>query len=426
MVMKASCHRHGWSFGRILFLLLVFQFHGAPAFAGDAPPPDPDSRARIGRIRYGCQKFTIKPENRKNVPYHRAQEIKGELGWVNGCLSTASWELPKIRAKDHPEVIALRADLKKYEEYKKDLEAVVHEHETVHKPKADLRDKFFNRYRNEYELLRAHLHHADDDQVSTSYPSPATLAEWKEALARIHAGCTGEYKAIANDPTPDGMNKFRRADQMCKAAALGEELGRRVVVSVVKQHLQTIVKKYRDQIAALPACDGYLKIVDKDYFYEPDRLKKFIATEHTAGLKSVGVELAFPLFDSLFAEVEKARAELVAELPKHVANWKGGQHGTKTKDSFVEKAYKNANKNVKLLLLELRDKSWVVELNDRGKPKFRKKRGGVVFQLPGEAWCHDEEFAYFQDYEGKGYGKSYFEFPPDKLQHARIVSCPKN
>jgi len=408
-----------------LLLCLILLPVSPDVRAQGAPPLDSNSKIHLDRAKDALKNEQIKHNLRRNVPFDRAAAVKTEHTRINYAVGTAQNEMRMVKDKRHPQVVAFAAELAKFEAYLADLKSVMKDHELNGKAGAALRGKFFSKYWDEHGVLTNYYYYMDPRQKGMPYGTQKELAAARDALKRINEGCTGEFKAVVNDATSHPNDNTRRPDLMCKAAALGDELVRRVVVAMAKLILDEVVKGYKEQLVAMPTDDGRLKLINKDYFYEPETLKKTIAEQYQSDLKFVGVELDSKLFMDLLAEVETARAALLAEIPKHLSRWKGGQHGTKTKDSFVETAYKNAHKGVKLLLLELREKDWVVEVNSLGVPKFRKKRGGVVFQLPGENWCHDEEFAYFQDYQGrKTYGKSYFEFPPAKLQHSAIVSCP--
>ena len=397
----------------------------ATAFAQGAPPLDSNSKIRLDRAKDALKNERIKDDLRKGVPFEKAAAVKAELARIKYAVETAQNELRMVRDKRHPDVVAFLAQLQKFEAYLADLTAMAKDHEVNGKALAARRGAFFSKYWDDHGVLTNYYDYLDPNMRGAPYGTQKELTAAKEALKRIHEGCTGEFKDLANDTTAHPNDRTRRPDLMCKAAALGDELVRRRVTSMVKYLLDDVTKGYKDQLAELAADDGRLPKINKSYFYAPETLKAFIVERYKSDLSFVGVALDSKQFTDLFAEVETARVALLAELPKHVSRWKGGQHGTRTKDSFVEKAYKDAFKGVKLLSLELRETEWVVVVNTLGVPKFRKKRGGVVFQLPGEAWCHDEEFAYFQDYQGhKSYGKSYFEFPPKELRHSRIVSCP--
>ncbi|MBU1412029.1 hypothetical protein KKC22_10980 [Myxococcota bacterium] len=411
-------------FPAVLLTLILLPF-SPNARAQGAPPLDSNSKIRLDRAKDALKNERIKEDLRRNVPFDRAASVKTEHSRIEYAVGTAQNEMGMVKNKRHPEVVAFAAELAKFEAYLADLKAVMKDHELNGKAAAALRGKFFSKYWDEHGVLTNYYYYMDPSQKGMPYGTQKELAAAREALKRIHEGCTGEFKAVVNDATSHPNGRTRRPDLMCKAAAMGEELVRRVVVAMAKLILDEVVTGFKEQLAAMPTDDGRLKKMNKDYFYEPETLKKTIAERYQSDLKFVGVELDSKMFTDLFAEVETARAALLAEIPKHLSRWKGGQHGRKKSDSFVEKAYKNAHKGVKILLLEMRDDAWVVEVNSLGVPKFRKKRGGVVFKLPDEAWCHDEEFAYFQDYQGhKSYGKSYFEFAPAKLRHSAIVSCP--
>ena len=62
-------------------------------------------------------------------------------------------------------------------------------------------------------------------------------------------------------------------------------------------------------------------------------------------------------------------------------------------------------------------------MNSLGVPQFRRIRGMAVFKLPNESWCRGQYYAYFQDYEGRKFGKTCSRNGPEDGT-TTICSCP--
>ncbi len=387
---------------------------------GGLKPLDSNSKIRLDRAKEAVAGITIQEDLRKNVPVAKAAELYAEHERVRMAIDTADNELRMVKDRNHPEVVAFTKKLDGYRSYHKDLADGVKQHQEANKAAAGVRGKFFDDFWDDHATLANFYPLIDEPDLSLWYGEQKTLAEGKAALARIHAGCTGPYKEIANDPTNHPNDRTRRPDLMCRAAAMGDKLLKRRVIGVVKGVMAEAVDSWKAQIAAMGEDDGRLSKAKREYLWDPEAMRKNIQERFGADLAFVGV----PLDDTVFGDANKVREALIAEIPKHLSRWKFGGHGTKTRDAFVEKSYKEAEKGLKIHEIQLRLLEWEVKLNALGTPIHRHKRGGVHFQIPGETWCHDDGFVYYQDYQGNGkFSQSYYEHGPRDLRNTRIVSC---
>ena len=374
---------------------------------------------RVERANKALAKIKVKAELRKNVPVARAAEVSRELNLVGSAVREAQGELHGIHVTGHAKVVACKKAIASHAPYLQDLRAVAAGHEKIAKANAPLRAEFFKEFWGDHATLANYYGMLDDANLALPYGTQDKLAAARTALARIHAGCTGRFKQIAGDVTSHPNDRTRQPALMCRAAAQGDEIVKRRVLGMARYHLTGTLAGLKEQLANIATCDGKLK-VDLDFLYDPKSLRKLIKERYGADLAFVGASVG----DELFAELDQARAALLAEIPKHVAGWKFGGYGSKASDSYVSKTYKRAHKGLKVKQIQLLSKGWTVKLDYKKRPKYRFKRGGVLYQLPGESWCHDESFIYYQDYKGGGkYAKTYYEFPPKKVQQSRIVSC---
>lgn len=392
----------------------------AAAPSSNARPLDSNSKIRLDRAKEAVAQIHIKEELRKNVPVARAEEVVKERDNVRMYVDNANNELRMVRDDNHPDVVAFKQGLPRYEAYLADLDKVAAAHTKQLQAASALQGKFFGEYRQYGEHLKLYYALVNEPDGVHVYGERKDLIEAKEALAKIHQGCTGPYKELAKGSTDDSNGLLTNPALICHAAAMGDELVKRRVVNVAMSQITTATEALKAQLAVMDQDDGRLKKADLEFLWNPESLKTRVKERYGADLKFVGASLD----EGLFADAEKARQALLAEIPKHVARWKFGAHGSRASDGFITRSYKKAGKGVKIKQIQLLKKGWTVKLNALGVPKYRFKRGGILYQLPGEKWCHEDTFVYYQDYQGgKRYGKSYFEHGPKNLKQYRICSC---
>jgi hypothetical protein len=203
-------------------------------------------------------------------------------------------------------------------------------------------------------------------------------------------------------------------------AAQGDELVQRAVKNKIAYLTDSITESFVRQSANLGSCGGRLKDWDQDYYFDPDSKKAEILKQMADDLKVAGMEKPD---GNLFEKTDQALAKLKGELLEAVKGWKCEPDGDLKADAFITKAYGQAYKGSKVVKNYRKSTAWEVTVNHLGVPQYRAMRGMVVFKVDGETWCRSQEYSYFQNYEGRAYGKDYFENPPES-GWTTFCSCP--
>ncbi len=144
------------------------------------------------------------------------------------------------------------------------------------------------------------------------------------------------------------------------------------------------------------------------YYLNPKRGRRDPQV-HGKDLKFVGIEKP-P--DEAFAKADAALAKLIGEIREQVKNWPCYPDGTPMSDAFVQKAVLNDHKGSKFIKNYRQSVGWEVRLNALGVPTHRRMGGKAIFKLPNENLVPRLDYTYLQDYQGRGYGKSYFNYGP--------------
>lgn len=279
-------------------------------------------------------------------------------------------------------------------------------------------DSAYNKRRNKRKARRA----AKMARMRSRLKDPAKrarieldqLKEHKAMLERIDKACTTKYKGITDDP----VHQDQKWAVWCKIAADREAMLKLYVTRKVASVINTTRDTFRNELANLDDSDGTLKLWDQKYYRDPAAARTRVLKQYLAQLKFVGINDTA----ELFAEVDKALAELLAAVEKKSAGWKFKKEGKPSKDAFVRKTYKQTFKGIKIKKIFETSGGWQVTRNNLGVILYRKKSGKIFFKLPSEKWCREDRWYYVQDYKGGKYGKSYVEHSPAE-GFSRIVSC---
>ncbi len=289
--------------------------------------------------------------------------------------------------------------------------------------KADqkLRGDFYNAYWLKYrDLVELYMPLYDKPDLFLVYGDTEKLAKVKAAFQDIHSGCTTKFQGVTDDPRRGRSEPIYRWSVWCQMAAQGDELVKRAVTNKVAYLVSSITESYEKQSKNLAASNGRLKDWDQNYYVDPEGTKAGIVKQMSADLKVAGLEKP-P--DEAFAKTDQALAKLLGEIKEEVKNWKCEPDGTPASDSFVSQQYTAAFKGAKVIRNYKKYRDWKVTLNYRGVPTHRAMKGMIVFKLPNETWCRSQEYDIIQDYQGRGYGKNYFEHSP-RDGWTTMCTCP--
>ena len=236
-----------------------------------------------------------------------------------------------------------------------------------------------------------------------------TLAKAKPAFKEINEGCTTRFQGVTDDTWGMRPDRLKRWSVWCKMAAEGDEWIKRAVTNKAAFYVNQLTESFEKQSKTLAESKGSLGTWDQKYYLDPVERKAEFFKFMEKDLKFVGMERP-P--DEVFAKADAALAKLLGEIKEQVKNWPCYPDGTPMADAFVQKSFLTGIKGSKFLKNYRQSVDWEVTVNALGVPQYRKIGGKAIFKLPNETWCRSQYYTYFQDYQGKGYGQSYFKHGP--------------
>jgi hypothetical protein len=268
-----------------------------------------------------------------------------------------------------------------------------------------LRGEFSNAYWKHRGSIEFFMQYYDNPDKYFDYGSQ-TLAKAKPAFKEINEGCTTRFQGVTDDSWGD---RLKRWSVWCKMAAEGDEWIKRAVTMKAAFYVNQLTQSFEKQSKTLADSKGSLGTWDQKYYLDPVERKAEFFKFMEKDFKFVGMERP-P--DEVFAKADTALAKLLGEIKEQVKNWPCYPDGTPMADAFVQKSFLTGIKGSKFLKNYRQSVGWEVTVNALGVPQYRKIGGKAIFKLPNETWCRSQYYTYFQDYQGKGYGQSYFKHGP--------------
>ncbi|GEM_PF-4381899 len=282
------------------------------------------------------------------------------------------------------------------------------------------RGEFWNAYKKYRGSIEFFLQYYDNPDRFFSYADD-TLPKAKTAFKDIHEGCTTRFRDVKDDPWAVRNNdRLKMQSVWCKMAAQGDELLKRAVTNKATFYINQVAESFENQSKKLAESKGELGTWDLQYYLNPEARKAEILKMVEKDLQFVGLEKPPK---EVFAKADAALAKLVGEIREQVKNWPCYPDGTPMNDAFVQQTVLRDHKGVKFLKNYRQSVGWEVRVNSLGVPIHRRMGGKAIFKLPNETWCRAWYYTYFQDYQGRGYGKSYFNQGP-KVGLTSICNCP--
>jgi len=388
----------------LLFMVVVVAGGGV----AHAQPLDSNSQIRLDRGKQAIAGLKIREDLRRNVPAARAAEVNAEHERVLRAVEEAQNQLMMVRNKRHPDVVALQRELSTFQAYLKDLNALIKEHKTAASIDQKLRGEFSEAYWKYRETIEFFMQYYDNPGRYFDYGSE-TLARAKPAFKEINEGCTTRFQGVTDDTWGMRPDRLMRYSVWCKMAAEGDEWIKRAVTMKAAFYVNQLTESFEKTSKTLAESKGSLGW-DQKYYLEPVERKLEFFKFMEKDFKFVGMERP-P--DEVFAKADAALAKLLAEIKEQVKNWPCEPDGTPMADPFVQKSFTTGIKGLKFLKNYRRSVGWEVTINAFGVPQYRKIGGKAIFKLPKETWCRSQYYTYFQDYQGKGYGQSYFKHGPN-------------
>jgi hypothetical protein len=381
-----------------------------------AQPLDSNSRIRLDRGKQAIAGIKIREDLRRNVPRSRAAEVIAEQRSVQMAADNAENELRMVRNKQHPEVAALQGDISTARDYLKDLNGVIKEHKTADLADQKVRQDFVKAYWKHRGIYEFWIQYYDEPNRFFSYADD-TLAKARDAFKEISEGCTTRFQGVTDDPGGDRLNRY---SVWCKMAVDGDAWLKRAVTNKATFYINQVTESFEKQSKLLAESKGSLGTWDLQYYLNPEARKAEILQMLEKDLKFVGLEKPPK---EVFARADAALAKLIGEIREQVKNWPCYPDGTPMNDAYVQKTVLAAHKGSKFLKHYRQARDWEVRLNALGVPTHRRMWGKAVFKLPSETWCRAWYYTYFQDYQGRGYGHSYFNHGP-QVGLTSICNCP--
>jgi hypothetical protein len=383
-------------------------------------PLDSNSRIRLDRAKQAIAGIKIREDLRSNVPRSRTAEVSAEQRSVQMAVDNAENELRMVRNKQHPEVVALQREISTFKDYLKDLNGVIKEHQTATLADQKLQGEFSNAYWKYSGIIEFWMQYYDNPDRYFDY-APDTLAKAKAAFRDINEGCTTKFQGVTDDPRAARLSQpVKRYSVWCKMAAEGDAWLKRAVTNKAAFYVNQLTQSFENQSKGLAESKGSLGTWDLQYYLDPKARKAEFFKFMEKDLQFVGMEKP-P--DEVFARADAALAKLIGEIREQVKNWPCYPDGTPMSDALVQKTVLTAHKGAKFLKHYRQSRDWEVLLNPLGVPTRRRIGGKAIFKLPSETWCRAWYYTYFQDYQGRGYGHSYFDFGP-QLGLTSICNCP--
>jgi hypothetical protein len=379
-----------------------------------AQPLDSNSQIRLDRGKQAIAGLKIQEDLRRNVPAARAAEVNAEHERVLRAVEEAENQLMMVRNKQHPDVVAFQRELSTFHAYLKDLNAMIKEHKMAASIDQKLRGEFSNAYWKYRETIEFFMQYYDNPGRFFGYGSD-TLARAKPAFQEINEGCTTRFQGVTDDSWGD---RLKRYSVWCKMAAEGDEWIKRAVTMKAAFYVNQLTESFEKTSRTLAESKGSLSW-DQKYYLEPVERKAEFFKFMEKDFKFVGMERP-P--DEVFAKADAALAKLLGEIKEQVKNWPCYPDGTPMSDAFVQKTVLTAHKGSKFLKHYRQARDWEVLLNALGVPTRRRMWGKAIFKLPNETWCRAWYYTYFQNYQGRGYGHSYFDHGPE-LGLTSVCDC---
>ncbi|PKN33869.1 MAG: hypothetical protein CVU61_11265 [Deltaproteobacteria bacterium HGW-Deltaproteobacteria-19] len=287
------------------------------------------------------------------------------------------------------------------------------ESQEVKKLRIDFEKAYWSKYSDVYRFW---MQYYDSPDRYFDY-APETLPRGREAFREISEGCTTRFQGVTDDPRGDRLARY---SVWCKMAIEGDAWLKRAVTNKATFYINQVGESFVNQSKLLAESKGSLGTWDLQYYLNPEARKAEILKFMEKDLKFVGIEKP-P--DEAFAKADAALAKLIGEIREQVKNWPCYPDGTPMSDAFVQKAVLNDHKGSKFIKNYRQSVGWEVRLNALGVPTHRRMGGKAIFKLPNETWCRAWYYTYLQDYQGRGYGKSYFNYGP-QIGQTSICDCP--